>query len=298
MHSKSFPQPIEYRSMFGKPSYLDLRESEGVQHFPIGDKVLTGISSSTWGDFISQLEGLESPGDYIVSPELITVSGVSWDSERQLATLAKERIAQAMEASRRFPPQTLLLGTPLVLPHTKSLTNSVIAIRNGVIVGRTDKRTMADPDERIFFKPNAEVSPFTLSGTDIGVLICSDFVYARLFGEGSFQTPNKWMAGQIRAYGQVHLLGKDVQMISPDMRRLIVISCWGVGSNNFSDKRTQDSINEDYLLALRNSAAYVMRIYPQIEEIVMIDRTATGAQGDVSTVPFNVRFVRSLETPQ
>jgi len=255
-----------------KPEEVYFRDT-GVCRFSLVDGTeITGVSGNTWEEYCSFL-GTVSPADkFVVSPELITYAGMRFEEMKSNAGLINQRIESIVDFSRNFEETTFVLGTPLFVDEVKP-RNSALLIKNGEIIGVTNKRSGATIEENNYFDLVAEEPPLLLPGTQTGLLICADLPTASLY----VKRDDELLLETLRLSRREHLICKNVELISSTATSLLVIACWGVGG------QWMEAGKEDfyYGVQLRNIATRVMR-ESNIKEIVVVDRSPDG-----SVKPFN-----------
>jgi len=257
----------------------------GVYRYHLGDEMITAISAQTWAGFTSFLSRTTSEDKFIVSPELMTFTGQPLGEVDQTREIIGVRVGEIKEASKNYSQTLYLLGTPTFPPRGKP-RNSVLFIKNGREVGQTNKRSGATPAEREHFDLLVEEPAALVPETDIGILICADLPTASIFGLKNEEEI-------LRLIGRESFIGKNPTFIHPKARNLLVVSCWGVGGNR--DLMRPGEANAYYLAQLRGVVAHIMRMYPQIEEVLHVDQVPLMRKEDLPftpTHPFNALFQR------
>lgn len=262
----------------------EYRLTHGIHHWSLPEGTLAAVSASTWTDFRALMEQVDESSPFVASPELITTA----DDEMDIIDPAviQARIRELQDISKRIPDTTILLGTPSFEGGGKP-KNSVLYLRDGSVIGQTHKRAPATQWERDNFTFEAEETPSVIPGTSMGVLICSDLALISLYDRPSYD-----LNATLRLIGKSNLIGKTPRFIHEEAQSLVVVSCWGVGSQ-FGRGSDPD---EYYQFQLRCIAANVLRDIEQIKQIVMIDRTSASSDSDDfhASVPFNVSFSEQM----
>ena len=266
--------PLEERS-------LDFEH--GVHRYQFGNEMVVAVSAQTWADFTDSLSKVAADDRLVVSPELMTFTGQPLDELMDTRQIIENRVEELKEASKEHPQALFLLGTPTFPPKGKP-RNSVLFIKNGREVGQTNKRSGATQTERENFDLLAEEQAVLVPGTNIGILICADLPTITIFRSDNEDD-------LLRLLGRENFIGKTPTFIHPKARSLLVVSCWGVGGNR--DFMRLGEANTYYLAQLRGVVAHIMRVYPQIEEVLQVDRTPLMEKDDLPytpTHPFNAHF--------
>jgi len=239
----------------------------GVCRFSLMDGIeIAGVSGNTWEEYCSFLGKVSLVDKFVVSPELITYAGMKFDEMESNVGLINQRIESIVDFSRSFVDTTFVLGTPLFVVESKP-RNSALLIKNGEIIGVTNKRSGATIEENRYFDLVAEEPPLVLPGTQTGLLICADLPTASLY----VKRDDELLLETLRLSRRDHLIGKNVELVPSSATSLLVIACWGVGG------QWMETGKEDfyYGVQLRNIATRVMR-ESNIKEIVVVDRSPDG----------------------
>jgi len=235
----------------------------GVYRYVLNDgSGITGISADSWGAYYRLLEKTIDSDKIVASPELITQVGVGFADLHRKRSLIEARLEQVLNFSRSRKETLFILGTPLFVNNDKP-RNSAVLIKNGEIIGVTNKRSGATDEERKCFELVAEEPPLLLPGTQTSLLICADLPTASLYSHPTDDHTDRILELSNRA----NLIGKEVRCIHPLARNVLMISCWGVGGT-FVRRGKAD---EYYRLQLRNISWRLMR-ETKIGEIVIVDR--------------------------
>lgn len=281
--------------MAENPSFCPPREKynreTGIHRYALSDGTeITGVSANTWSEFEKLLE-LTSPTDKIVvSPELITYTHGSFD---ELAIHAEEitaRIEHIIDFSGNRPTTVFVVGTPLFVNPEKP-RNSALLIKNGEIIGATNKRSGATADEVNCFELMPEEPPLLIPGTNTALLICADLPIAMLFS-GNVQNGTDEMKRILELANKSYLFGKTITPLAEDATSALVMSCWGVGGNFVQE----GNADEYYRFQLRNICWRLMRD-TKINEVVMIDRTPIEVSSIISGLtpdkPYNGILIKN-----
>lgn len=257
----------------------------GVHRWKAGNTEITSISSPGWASFTAQIPKLSRRDTYVVSPEIITATEIDTDDVTSDRALIEERINYMKQASANMPRTVFLLGTPVFHGDEKP-TNGVLYLKAGEIIGSTNKRSGVADWEKKNFAFVAEEPPSLVPGTDIGVLICADLGTATIYTRHDSVLDRVLELG-----GRENLIGTHPQFIHPDTKTLIVPSCWGIGANRYLIGN--DNPDEYYQMQLRTISSSILRDYPQLERILVVDRcpdVPADQQSVITSKPLNVLF--------
>ncbi len=271
----------------------ELYPAYGVHRFSFGgSRTVTALSAKNWGQLLQQMEEIVDEDEIVVTPELITSAGLSPSQVKYNQNLIEQRIANLVNFSRSFPGKIFILGTAF-FDHN-NLTNSTLVIQNGSIISILNKRSGASDEERNSFNLIANEPTYLLPNSNLGILICADFSSAALVA-GTSDAKSRDRLYQI--IQRTNLIGQDVNFIDPQAETLLVIACWGIGGSKEFMDRYADA-NKYYRTSLNNSAMNVLLHYPNLKEIIVVDRAPTGFYPNdpesnyVSTIPLNTIFKR------
>jgi len=260
----------------------------GIHHYTLQNgETIAALSAQTWPEYLEYLSQVTDEDGLVVSPELITFTGQPLDEVRENRELIEARIEEVKEESRKHPSTLFLLGTP-TFPEKGKPRNSVVFVQNGGLISQAHKRTGATSKEYKTFDLLAEEPPSLIPETNIGLLICAD-----IFSLLIFNSSQEGIEERLRLFGKSNLIGAKPTFIHPEAKNLLVMSCWGVGGNRRWVK--QVGPNQYYLEALRECAEGAMKMYPQLEAIIQVDRTPLMAEKDLPftpTHPFNAFYQR------
>jgi hypothetical protein len=234
-----------------KASYT-FERAYNVQHIGTyaGDGI-TSISRPDWPSFQDVLEFLvsagDAPGDFILSPELITCADIRPGDLPSRRSLIADRIQTVKTLSIHIPESIILLGTPLFedddQPH-----NAVLFVRDGEEVGRTHKSfTQVQVEKESLHQ--SDMPDARRPRPHIAALISADLIHPPSIIDGA--------------------------------NTLLVSSCWGApahpeGAGAVSDPQLQ--------LALIDFTEQVFVDNPQLDTVVMTDRVPEGSR---AIAPFN-----------
>jgi hypothetical protein len=258
------------------PEEIYFRETGVCRYSLVDGPEVVGVSGNTWEEYVGLLYEV-SPGDkYVVSPELITCTGMDFEDMIGNIDLINQRIESVIDFSNNFSETIFVLGTPLFVDENRP-RNSVLLIKNGEIIGVTNKRSGATVAENRYFDLIAEESPFLLPGTQTALLICADLPTATLY-----TNPNNEniLLESLRLSKREHLIGKKVELLPSSATSLVVVACWGVGGQ-WAEPGKEDFY---YGMQLRNIAWRIMR-ETNIKEVVVVDRSQNNL-----IKPFNSHF--------
>lgn len=247
------------------------------------------LSAHGWTDFVDLVKQIE-PGDLLAaSPELITATELASDSVIEDRTTIEKRVDVIKMLSSKRPDTTFLLGTP-VFDGREKPANSILYIKAGEIIGRTSKRSGVAPWEKANLRFNPEEPPSLIPGTNLGVLICSDFALASLYLRPE---TNRSLEQILKWSGHENLISTTPTFLHPEAGSLIMSSSWGIGGMAGLNKvMTPDRY---YELQLRNTAAFLLRDAPQLTQIIVVDRAPDidpASDPTVATKPINALLGR------
>ena len=262
----------------------DLRLSYGIHRFRLGELSVAALSARNWDEYATFLSDFSDDDVQVtVSPELITgVCDLPETAKEQRKTV-NSHIAHVLDVSGRNRHSLFLLGTAFYDSEEGLPTNSVLVVKDGRVAGRTNKRTQILGSEKENFVAMPSELPYTIPGTDVGILICSDlprqvlFLAHRRFAE----------SGKDGVVWDGKSMADAVGCVDPFVRHLIIVSCWGVGG------RTRGAPDPD--VYYRNSALDHMRRLihrSSVESILMVDRAPSLMGGFVTTRPLNMLVER------
>lgn len=261
--------------------------SHGIHRWSLKTgEVITAISARTWNDFANHPPGLTNEDKIVISPELMTFTGQPLDQVTSLRDEIEMRIDEIKRISARHPETTFVLGSP-TFGQAKRPRNSAIFAKSGQILGITNKRSGATPAEKEAFDLPVNEPPTLIPQTQISALICCDLATQSILGRG-MEKDEKLLA----LIGREEFFGFESSLVHPEAKTLVVPSCWGIGGNKELIGKDPD---EYYRLQLRNTAWQVLWQNPQIEEIVVVDRTPLVGEELRSITPsrpFNAHFQR------
>lgn len=257
--------------------------STGVFRVETGaGEMVTGISANRWEDFESSLLSEVTVAErLIVSPELITVAGMDFGNLESEKGLIEERVGRVVCFSKDRPGATFVLGTPLFVNESRP-QNSVLLIKDGEIIGVTNKRSGATLEENKCFDMIPEESPLLLPDSKTCVVICSDLPLASMYSASNLVDLDEIL----RLSGKENLIGKSIKIIHEKAETVLLVACWSVGGRFVEEGKT----DQYYRMQLTNIAWRLMR-ETKIKEVVVVDRVPLNLSADLMkltpTKPFN-----------
>lgn len=261
------------KQKFLPPDEVYFRET-GVHRHELNDGTkITGVSANSWEEYVEMLNLITPEDKLVVSPELITHAGGSFVRMWRFREIVNTRLDWMLGFSEVKRDTIFIVGTPLFLDEGKP-RNSAVLIKNGEIIGVTNKRSGATIEERENFELVAEEPPFIIPGTNTSLLICADLPTASLYAS----VEPRLITRNLELSGRKYLIGKDVKLIYEDTSSVLVISCWGVGG---SWVRAGEA-DEYYRYQLRNFSWRLMRD-TNVQEIAVVDRVPIAE--DMSLTP-------------
>lgn len=271
------------------------RRYHGVHRFTLNDTSVTGLSAQNWSGLESLLDQTAQLDQIVVTPELITVAGQGLDTVPNSKELVQSRVEFIKSLSKKHPSSMILLGTPTYPPEGKP-NNSILFIRNGEVIGQTNKRSSPVDAEHYNLNLVPEEPPSLIPGTDISVLICADLATCSIYGPN--QLTNTVEHNKLLKFTKRNnMIGTNPKFLHPEATKLIVASCWGVGGN----REWMDGMDPDlvYMNSFLLRSSSIFESYPQIDEILMIDRAPLASPEDqpyVTTRPITAHLARE-QTP-
>ena len=240
---------------------------------------IAGVSANSWEEYLEYLSRLSPTDKYVVSPELITCAGMDFEALQTNKDLINQRIDSVVNLSNNFGDSYFLLGTPLFV--NKKPRNSVLVIKNGVIVGVTNKRYGATVLENEFFEMIPEETPLLLPETQTPIVICSDLALASLY-----VGKNENLDEILKISGRIELIDKHVEVLPSSSKSILVVAGWAVGGR-FVEDATSDMYYKNQLIGI---SARVMR-YTNVVEVLIVDRVPTNLPEEIMrltpTKPYN-----------
>jgi len=238
------------------------RESGVHRYFLMDGTEIVGVSANTWEEFRTMIEKASPDAPIVAGPELVTCAGIAFDDLVNNRELITGRINEILEFSTTRTKTTFVIGTSLFVNSNRP-RNSAVLIKNGEIVDVTNKRSGASMEENKFFDLVAEEAPLLLPGTNTAVLICADLPTAVLYADQD----KGFLDRTLELSNKCHLIGKNVQLLSPSSTSLLVIACWGVGGSWIQEGEA----DEYYTMQLRN-IVWRLTVATSIREVVVVDR--------------------------
>ena len=232
--------------------------------YTVGDVSLVSVRS--WDRALHEVWRKKFYDDIVLLPELITVAGKNISDGVQQGVEVTRAIKDLLQFSRQQASATFVVGSPHFVSGVVRPYNGAFVIRNGEILGIGHKRSGSFLEESSFTMDEAQPS---LKIGDANLLICSDLVEA--------VSPEPDIPRE--------------QLIDPSARRLLVISCWGIGMNPLVPEDivgTQEEINDYYQRSLQYALEQTFKNHPNIQEIFVCDRAPTSPdalKNRVATVP-------------
>lgn len=170
----------------------------GIQHIDMPDgRVITSVSQPDWTNLMHALRSPaieKEPGDFIVTPELVSIAGVYRNSPAELEKIVRARDIEAEMVSQSFPDTMLLLGS-IALADSVRPRNVVKFIQNGAIQNESPKINYQGGEYGIY-DPGVTAADVRLPTPDV-----------------------------------MNIIGADVQMPPPiekSVKTLVVSACWGL----------------------------------------------------------------------
>ncbi|MCL4360643.1 hypothetical protein M1555_05340 [Patescibacteria group bacterium] len=271
------------------PYELAMPQEHGLYEFVLGGAHGLAISVRTFDEFVDGMRFVRPDDRFVVSPELITIADIPWEDVPGAIDVIYERIARVADRSLDTPGTVYVFGTPTVTSEGR-LRNSAVFIRNGEIIGQTNKRLGAVVGEYETFEFPADEPAVRIPGTDVSVLICADIIAATLLRT---KYSDRHLGARERQFNR--LVDAHNEFVAHDAKQLLIVSCWGIGANpNFLDV---DDVDGTYAMNLRSAFLRLFHQYPHLEEIVMVDRAPNGGGEELlfaSSHPFNIYARREM----
>jgi len=248
-----------------EPVFIERREY-GVHRWQLtSGEMVTGLSAPDWRVFKKELRQINKEDRIVVSPEMITLTGVTLDQVPDHRELIEGRVGEMVEFSRDFPETTFLLGTADL--GGRKPRNSVLYIKNSQRIGEVNKRHGAtELEHEVFDLPKNEGSSL-IPETNIGVLICADYVHT--------------------------IMGSKPLQVDGQAETILLPSCWGWGGKIQGIEAM--GADKYYYLNLKSISNRFIRAYPKVNEVVVVDRVVEvdeEMKDLVPSAPFNVMVKR------
>ena len=287
MDNKNIPK----RNGTELPSNVDVQlgvEEFGLFRTQLGDgRTVAILSQPTFDDFFEMLPNpLVASSSVVISPELITCAGIELQEISENRVVIEQRINLVVELSKSCPGTRIVLGTPTWAGSEVKPRNSTLVIQDGAVIAVRNKIVSVDGEESAAFdfSPSDEHN-----GGETGILICADLAYAAVdIMQLDDQYKRVFSKGDRLSW--VHYYQEMPQFVSPEVKVLFVPMLWGVGSAYL--KQIADEPQGYYRMNLFTSVGRVFAKHPNIEEIVVCDRTISEDDGMVSIAPYNYHFTR------
>lgn len=252
------------------------------------------ISASCFEDFVASLVQAPDSNKIILSPELITATGINFAELNLYKNEIEQRIFQILKISESLPSARIILGTPLWDSESPKPSNVVLLIQNGKIIQKTKKITNADLEEFETFDFIPDNESQNSVNTKTGILICSDLANAGAVRTFDFNNPK--MKDLMGRMGKPWILQySDMpKFIDPNWNTIFVPTIWGAGGNVKWADRSEP--NEYYKDALITAVARVFKNFPNVQDIIVCDMNwpeDETCKGKVATKPLNYHFRRS-----
>ena len=236
------------------------KRSHGVHTFELHNKKLAAVSAPTWEEYYELVQGLEKNIDIAISPELMT-SPVRMEEVSNMEQQISERQEDIRRLSREHPKTIFILGSAIVESARK---NSLLTFSAGREIARTDKEFLTPAERQTFTPGTAKIAKPSIEGKEIQLAICADLIPI--------------------SHRDVMKQQPIFPYILSTTKTLLVSSCWGVpmwggGSNEFGQ-------DERYQGILERCATQVLNLYPNLSDIVMVDRAIPAS----CLEPYNVHF--------
>ena len=250
------------------------------------------VSKPDWRSTRDTLEDEEFGKTIVLTPELITIAGEPFADLYKRREEVQRALRDVARISQSKPETTFVIGSPHFIDGHTLPFNAAIVIKNGQIVQASHKRLLGG-DEVGTFDFDPEESPQAFEDTTI--LVCRDLIGAqktRLIGGSNgvadyvFRTSND---------PTVAKKFENARFIALGSARILVESCWGVGMPaglRFGDA-PQQIIDEYYLMNLRALSQSLLRMDPNINQVIVCDRAPTNTFGEpVSSKPMSAVFFK------
>lgn len=232
----------------------------GTHTFNLKDgRRVSAISQPSWNGFEVALQQLDNPGDYVVSPELITVSPAP-TSLAGIENIIAGRTARALEISQQMPQTTILLGSVAILSRSVKPRNVMHFVRDGQIVGTTPKMPYLDTEARFFYQAYNAAEQRKPDSQTLG-MICSDIQFHAKQGRVQLGLPDR------------NLGAEYVDPISPQVNTVLIGAHW-IAPYDLS--LGGDLETERFIDPLKISVRDLMTAHPNLTDIVMCDQLAPG----------------------
>jgi hypothetical protein len=253
-------------------------------------------------EFIDLIAHEEWKGATYISPELILMAGCS--DEALLPQYVDEKLAEVQALSRRNPTARYFVGTPWYKgrPLTDKPKNAMVKVQNGQLTDQITFKRLGVEEEykHVSMVPEAVYNPFTMIDSSTGLLICRDIVGAAMGGVITLSVMSKEIRDR-------EILGvSQAQFMRPEVRTLIVSSCWGIGahpaligtagSRSSASELGLGSTDAYYLETQHKAASMLFKKYDHISTVAFCDMIPAENMylgGLTTSVPLNAEYTRS-----
>lgn len=252
-----------------------VEREHGVHEFTLRDGMtVTGISAPTWEEYAAAIESLPVPTDgYVVSSEFITAPVPLEEIAGQHRQI-NERLAWVRSMSEHRPWTRFLVGTAQFSEFDPRPTNSVVALFAGKQIGQQHKKGGSWGESEYL---DISFDHTDLRAVDIpahGVIVSAELAEAA--------AANLYVGRRQRSESSRR---RHERLIPPQTRSLIAVSCWGVPP---VANMTPEALEIKCATVLAQSVDHIFAYYPNVAEIVMVDR----AIPEFGIQPFNFHAQR------
>ncbi|HEX7963368.1 MAG TPA: hypothetical protein VF466_02140 [Candidatus Saccharimonadales bacterium] len=249
-------------------AHFDFRREHGTHRFTLssGERV-TAVSQPSWQAFVASAARMGNPGDYLLTPELITVSPEPTPAEfPQVPAMLESRHDKMRILSRWWPDAILVLGS-LTL-DTPRPRNELLFLQGGQITGHNPKLPYLASEAEVFhqaYDPSEHQQP---NRTTVG-MICSDLLFHSKEGGEQITMLHRNLAAEY------------VDPIGPDVRTLLVSAAW-ITPYIPGIRPEQEGVR--FIDPLQYAVRNLMDRHPGIQDVVMADQLSPGtpASGPVN----------------
>jgi hypothetical protein len=243
----------------------------GVHQFELsGGGLVTTISQPSWERFATALSRVDNPGDFILSPELITVSPEPSPGEMAgMPDVVEQRTEQVRTVSQRMPETTIVLGS--LAFDTPRPRNTLLFVRDGEMTGRSPKLPYLAAESAVFhqaYDPAEHQRP----APQTDAIICSDILFHRDRGQYQEGLPDR------------DLVAEYIDTIG-NARTLLVSSLW---ISPYIPGIKPEHEEARFVNPLRYAAGSFFYHHPSLQDIVMADQLPAGTPAS-GPVNFNAR---------
>lgn len=226
------------------------------------------VSQPDWQNTLEVLRRTVFGNMVVLTPELVTIAGEPILRLEERRERIEQSLQEASQVSKEQPEATFVIGSPYFVKDDTRPYNAAVVFKNGKLASVARKRVLAGL-ELDAFACRPEDLPTKVDNATL--LVCRDLI-------GVQQERLKYGANNLPRYiemltGNFQLAQRfaSTEMIAPKSRRLLVEACWGISTP--IDVDDQESLDKYFKDNLRMTAQSIMRLNPDMDQIVVCDRS-------------------------